>query len=110
MADQLKPTDGKAISKKDAKRWIDAYKSKNPDQVWAQFYGCDHLNAILKQPGCVGIRIYITTGDGDKNQLVLVGARADGSNIWPKGESSEPDQEAIILDGGIPCPPVCQKE
>lgn len=106
MADQLKPTDGKAISKKDAKRWIDAYKGKNPDQVWAQFYGCDHLNAILKQPGCVGIRIYITEGDGDKNQLVLVGARADGSNIWPKGDDPD-DGSMIILDLGPPCPPVC---
>lgn len=106
MADQLKPTDGKAISKKDAKRWIDAYKSKNPDQVWAQFYGCDHLNAILKQPGCVGIRIYITTGDGDKNQLVLVGARADGSNIWPKGDDPD-DGSTIILEFGVGCPPVC---
>lgn len=106
MADQLSPTDGQAIGKAQAKAWIDAYKKNHPNQVWAQFYGSDHLYAILKQSDCVGIRIYSTHGDGDKNQLVLVGARADGTNIWPKGDDPD-DGSMIILDFGPPCPPFC---
>lgn len=107
MAEQLTPFAGKRISKAEAKRWIENYKAKNPDQVYAEFYGSAHLHEILKQDGCVGIRIYITTGDGTKNQLVLVGAKEDGTNICPPGISEKSEDDGILLDHGLPCPPVC---
>lgn len=112
MAEKLTPFAGTRISKAEAKRWIENYKAKNPDQVYAQFYGSAHLHEILKQDGCVGIRIYITTGDGTKNQLVLVGAREDGSNITPPPGATEgenPGDGGILLDDGWPCPPMCPK-
>ena len=107
MADTLTPDDGQRISKADAKNWITDYKNKNPDQVWAQFYGSNKLAEMLNQNECIGIRIYVTTNATGKNQLVLVGARKDGNNIWPKIDSTDPNADGMILDFGAPCPPIC---
>lgn len=103
----LTPDDGQRISKADAKSWIDDYKTKNPQQVWAQFYGSNKLSEMMKQPECIGIRIYVTTGANGKNQLVLVGAKKDGNNIWPKDNSTDPNTPGMIMDFGPLCPPFC---
>ncbi len=110
MVDALTPNDGQRISKADAKNWITDYRAKNPNKVLAQFYGSKRLNEILTQPGCIGIRIYVTTDSQGHNQLVLVGAMKDGNNIWPKLDTTDPSVDGIILEFGTPCPPICNME
>lgn len=110
MTNVLTPDDGQRISKADAKNLITDYKTKNPDQVWAQFYGSNKLNEILNQNECIGIRIYVTTNAAGKNQLVLVGAKKDGNNVWPKVDTPDSNVGGMILEFGSPCPPICNLE
>ena len=61
------------------------------------------LPALLAQPGCTGIRIYLAkkeeaAGTGESAiDLVLVGCDATGNDMC----------EATIMDNGIECPPFC---
>ena len=60
------------------------------------FIGRDHIEAILDQSDCMGIRIYFAINGDGENTVVLVGA-----------DSSEDDQLDIIVNTGIKCPPEC---
>lgn len=62
-------------------------------------YGKDHINAILAQSGCEGIRIYYGkdgTANTDAARLILVGYDKDGNDIID-----------TIVDTGLPCPSHC---
>jgi hypothetical protein len=60
------------------------------------FFGKTALGDVLRQDGCVGIRIYYAIKD-DQSNLVLVGVSADGEDL----------QDGDILELGLPCPPRC---
>jgi hypothetical protein len=107
MAFKLSPDEGTRISKSEAMRWTENYKGKNPDSPWAQFYGAKRINEILEQKDCVGIRIYITQNNDGATRLVLVGARADGTNIWPDGMTENALDDGVIIEFGSLCPPFC---
>lgn len=72
------------------------YRDYNPGEVKGHFFGKDILLEILRQEGCMGIRMYYGIGeDGDK-ELVLVGA-----------DASENDMTSLVADLSLPCPGVC---
>ena len=101
-------THGGPIDHNDAKRWIAKYKEKHKDGIHAYFFGSDIIRKVIDHPEAVGMRIYFGYGDEDKKQVVLIGSREDGSNIWPDGV--EKDSKAgggTVADNGIPCPPYC---
>lgn len=98
-------TEGRPITLDQAKRWTKRYQDENKDAVKAHFYGCEHLQALLDEPGCKGIRIYYAVDDEGRKKLVLVGAKADQNNILPKDEGKDPQHQ--ILDEGRDCPPAC---
>jgi hypothetical protein len=52
------------------------------------------------------MRIYFAYGDRDVTQMVLIGAREDGSNIWPDLMGKD-GGGGTVADGGKPCPPYC---
>lgn len=54
-------------------------------------------DALLKQEGCRGIRIYYGRGEGSGMNLVMVGVDADGNDMTA-GE---------IMEEAYPCPPIC---
>lgn len=60
------------------------------------FIGRDHIQDILDQTDCMGIRIYFGINADGENTVVLVGANA-----------SENDQLDLIVNSGMPCPPTC---
>lgn len=111
MSYKLSPDVGKPITKATANKWIENYHEKHPkkDAIRARFFGSDIINQILEQDKCVGIRIYYATNDEGEKQLLLVGAREDGSNIWPDDDASVVDASAsgLIVDASSPCPPFC---
>lgn len=110
MSYKLSPTVGKAISKETANRWIKNYHEKNSEQdgIRARFFGLNIIDEILSQHECVGIRIYYACNDEGEKQLLLVGAREDGSNIWPDDTEQTTVQAAgLIVDASSPCPPYC---
>jgi hypothetical protein len=109
---KLSPDVGKPISKATADKWIKNHEQKHPgkDSIRAHFFGSDIINELLAQDGCVGMRIYYATNDEGVKQLLLVGAREDGSNIWPDGKG-DPELESaasgLIVDASTTCPPFC---
>ena len=99
--------DGSAIDQVDAKKWIEKYKEKHKDGVHAYFFGEDIIRKIIDNPEAVGMRIYFGYGDKEKIQLVLIGTREDGSNIWPNLTGKDGDGGGTVADAGKPCPPYC---
>lgn len=106
----LSPDVGKPISKATADKWIKNHEEKHPDKgsIRAHFFGSDIINQVLSQDKCVGMRIYYATNDEGVKQLLLVGAREDGTNIWPDGnEDTENATGGLIVDASTTCPPFC---
>ena len=64
------------------------------------YFGCDAINAILAQTGCVGIRYYYGLNESGTESvpvLILVGVDADGNDLY----------EGELAEIAITCPPVC---
>lgn len=74
------------------------------------FFGCDHIQSLLKLPQCKGIRFYYGINSKNEKQLIMVGVREDRSNILPGkpvGKDGTDDEDAPIIDNGKICPPFC---
>ncbi len=86
----------------------------------AEFFGINRINRLLGRKDCVGIRIYygktyedqdenpVAEGEGElKSRLVIVGVRADGTDIFddPTGLKDAGDGDA--LGDGTCCPRHC---
>ncbi len=68
-----------------------------PGTIIGHFFGADAINAILAQPGCVGIRIYNGQDAAGVKKLVLVGADAAENDMFT-GELAQHSR---------PCPSIC---
>lgn len=55
------------------------------------------LDAILAQPGCMGIRFYLAQNDAEQTTLVAVGTDADGQDL----------DQGVMVNDLFPCPPFC---
>lgn len=96
----LHPTDGEFIDLDVAVRDTRRYRAQPGATAFkAQFFGKDRINALLNEPGCVGIRIYNSVDALGRKGFVLVGAKADESDLY-----LEPNQ---LLATGPACPPCC---
>ena len=61
-------------------------------------FGINHIESILAQEGCVGIRSYFAiVADGGELTQVWVGVDADQNDL----------ENGIMLETAIPCPPIC---
>ncbi|GAB3917028.1 hypothetical protein [Larkinella terrae] len=93
-----------------------------PDEVTkAEFFGINRISKLMGRKDCVGIRIYYgkryEDADGDpttqdkgelKPRLVLVGVRADGSDIFEDKEGlKDMIGDGDALADGAPCPQFC---
>lgn len=73
------------------------YRTNNPGQTLAHFFGKDAIQAILDQEGCVGIRIYYGENASGQDKLVLCGVTSDENDMY----AGELAQYSIL------CPNVC---
>ena|SRR3989338_7277742 len=89
-------TEGGEISLETAADMTAAYRSANPGAIKARFFGRDILEDLMKQEGCMGLRIYYGLNEDAVSQLVVVGADADQNDMLNK-----------IADTSIPCPDQC---
>ncbi|MFA9210674.1 MAG: hypothetical protein ACEQR5_02520 [Moraxellaceae bacterium] len=89
-------TEGEAISLETGATYTKNYRDENPTGVQSAFYGRDLLEALLAQPGSMGIRVYYGLNEDGIQELVLVSADAD-----------ENDNLNLIVDKSIKCPPRC---
>jgi hypothetical protein len=92
-----------------------------PEEVTkAEFFGINRITKLLGRKDCVGIRIYYGKRyedvDGDpttkekgelKPRLVLIGVRADGSDIFEDKEGLKDLGDGEALADGMPCPQSC---
>ena len=84
-----------SISSSDSEKLRDNYTDAHPNDIVSYFFGRDLIEDILAQTGCKGVRIYYAEEDDGTPKLVLVGAKADMTDLPIEGE------------WGIPCPPNC---
>lgn len=92
---------GEIITKEQASKYTHLFQKQNPEAINSYFVGTDRLREILKQEGCMGMRIYPGKNDQtNKTNLVLVGVDQKGNDMV----------EGVILEELITCPPICRKE
>lgn len=88
-------TEGAEESRSKAETWTAAYRTANPGETIAHFFGRDILEDILKQNNCKGIRIYYGLNNGTK-KLLLVGADANEDDLLGEGD--------IVANASVQCP------
>lgn len=72
------------------------YRAENPNGIKGVFFGRSHIEAILSQSDCKGLRMYFAKNADGSPTLVVVGA-----------DSNENDQLNIIFQNLLPCPARC---
>ncbi len=93
----INPNCGEVISIDDAKKLVDAFKAKFPNEIQCSLVGIEKVNLILNQQGCEGIRIYYGYNQEEqKISPVLVGVDGNGEDIM-----------AVLVDKLRPCPDEC---
>ncbi len=91
-------TTGGQISLQEAKQLTHDFQTNHPDENKCYFMGASHIQTILNQQGCVGVRIYKGLNkDTDKKTLVLIGVDEDGKDMT----------DGFIADRMKTCPDQC---
>ncbi|MEZ0486841.1 hypothetical protein [Fibrella aquatica] len=85
-----------------------------------EFFGINRINKLLGRKDCVGIRIYygktyedqdenpVADGEGElKSRMVIVGVRADGSDIFDDKTGLKDPGDGDALGDGFICPRHC---
>lgn len=96
---------GKDIGYEAGAKMVKRHFDENPDDVVAHFIGRNLIEAILAQPGCVGLRTFQGLNNMGIRQLVYVGVDKLGNNIINLNSSTN-SKGIIASDGGF-CPPYC---
>lgn len=73
------------------------YRTENPEDVKAHYFGKDAIKAILDQTDCVGIRIYYGIDSSEKKHLIVVGVDEDENDLY----------EGLLAERSLACPPYC---
>ncbi|MFA7445554.1 MAG: hypothetical protein WCY89_06365 [Flavobacteriaceae bacterium] len=89
---------GEVITLTEAVDFTHSFQTANPNAIKAFLVGEEKLDLILKQRGCIGIRIY-NGQENNKNNLVLVGVDENGEDMT----------NGVIVEHLNPCPPDCSK-
>lgn len=70
------------------------------------------IDKLLSHPKCVKLRIYNGMSEDLNVRMVIVGVDENDQDILPLNENKllngdDDDDEPIIVDEGLRCPPVC---
>ena len=86
------------ISAEKAREYIRNWRAQAaPGHMRGGFVARGVLDRMLAQPACVGLRIYHARHEKGHDTFVIVGADADGNDLW-KGP---------VAEELVPCPPYC---
>jgi hypothetical protein len=72
---------GEEISHELAADFVKAYEQANPAAVRGYNIGRNIIDAILAQPGCVGLRFYNAINEANQPTLVYVGIDVEGKDL-----------------------------
>lgn len=99
--DRLTGHERHSIGADDAAKLTKNYReSVGHGSVLGEYFGGDAVQELLKQDGCIGLRIYFGKKDDGETALVLVGVDISGNDM----------NDYTILSHGFPCPPLCKPE
>ena len=118
---------GSFLSGHDARARTSRFKKRKEEQGYkpdsftrAEFFGSNRINHLLGRKDCVGIRIYygkrhedadgnlVDDGAGDlKSRMVIVGVRADGTDIFDDQTGLKDPGDGDALGDGYECPRHC---
>lgn len=94
-----------------AKEWTANYrKTIKPGDTLAHYFGGNIIHKVLKETGCVGIRVYYAIDNKGQKQLLIVGVDENGDNLLPAknvASGEEDPDDNIIVDLSTPCPDFC---
>jgi hypothetical protein len=97
-------TVGEEISHELAGDMIKAYQHSYPETFTGVMVGRNIIEAILAQPGCVGLRFYSALNEKDQKTLVYVGVDTSGKDLVKKVVVLEDGKlstvPAIVADRG----------
>lgn len=80
-----------------ASEWTANYRSANPNQPIAHFFGKAAITEILEQSESVGIRIYYALDESAQKQLIITGVDSDQNDLY----------NGKLADRSFVCPPAC---
>ena len=87
-----------AISREQAKAYLGAWqRGRAKGTVLGGYMDRRVLDALLAQPGCVGVRYYNARHPEGRDTIVLVGVNAADEDLW----------DGTIAEELDPCPPRC---
>ena len=87
---------GEEISHEMAADFVQSYANANPGDVVGYTVGRNILDAILAQPGCVGIRFFNALNEFGQKTLVYAGVDAAGNDIVKKVVVEEDGKLATV--------------
>lgn len=91
-------TEAKQVTLTEASGWTANFRNSVPSgTTLAHFFGKDHINDILNQAGCMGVRIYNGIDEENQNVLIMVGADANEDDMT----------NGIIVERAVGCPSRC---
>lgn len=88
--------EGEQITLEQGAEYTVRYRSANPDAVKGVFLGRNHIEAILAQSDCQGLRMYFAANADGSPTLVVVGA-----------DGNQDDLLNLIFQRLMPCPNHC---
>ena len=86
--------EGKQITLEEGAVLTRNFREAKMSSIKGMFIGRTHIEAILAQGDCKGIRVYMGKNQLGELELVMVGA-----------DSAENDLLNVIIDNGVKCPP-----
>lgn len=88
--------EGEQITLEEGGEYTLRYRAENPGGIKGVFFGRSHIEQILAQGDCKGLRMYFAKNQDGTPTLVVVGA-----------DSNQNDQLNLIFQQLSPCPLKC---
>ncbi|WP_020607156.1 hypothetical protein [Spirosoma spitsbergense] len=122
---------GRFLTAKETKSLKETYRNcklacgeKEEEYTRSEFFGLDRVNQLLKQPGCVGVRVHYANrwededgkpaevGKGQfKPRVLLTGVDAKGRDLGAQsgmgGLKDDGDPGEMVVGDGWTCPKQC---
>lgn len=88
--------EGEPISLEQGAELTARYRTNHPGSIKGAAVGRTNVEAILAQPDCRGIRVYLGENAEGKTEFIFVGVNENGD-----------DMLNLIIDKTMPCPVLC---
>lgn len=88
--------EGQQVTLEEGAQYTARHRAANPGAIKGVFFGRNHIEKILSQGDCKGLRLYFAENVDGSKTLVMVGA-----------DSAENDLLNFVFEMAAPCPNKC---